>query len=222
MVDYQYITFDCYGTLIDWRRGIREALVRILGHDTSINDDELLKLYVEIEAEEEKEYKSYREILKNSVLRLANKIGEHITDELANKFVETLPSWPAFDDTERSLAYLRNKGFTIYILSNIDNDLLELTIKERNLKVDGYVTAEEVRSYKPNYAHWLRFLSKTGARKERVLHAAQSIFHDLIPANRLGIKTAWVNRYNDRLTDIEPDYICTNLDELIELILAPI
>lgn len=110
-------------------------------------------------------------------------------------------------------------GCKRYILSNVDNDLLEGTIKNNGLEVDGYVTAQDVLSYKPNHRHWLEFLRRTGAARGQVLHAAQSVYHDIVPTQELGIESAWVNRYGDRLPDgASPTVIVERLEDLSSII----
>jgi FMN phosphatase YigB (HAD superfamily) len=110
-------------------------------------------------------------------------------------------------------------GYRRYILSNVDEDLLKVTIERNGLDVDGYVTAEEIHSYKPAPRHWESFVSRTGARISDDLHVAQSIFHDIRPAQGLGFATAWVNRYHESLVpDVHPDYICQSLSDLVKIL----
>jgi FMN phosphatase YigB (HAD superfamily) len=110
-------------------------------------------------------------------------------------------------------------GFKRYILSNVDDDLLELTITEHGLEVDGFVTAEEVGSYKPSLGHWREFMKRTGAREGQVLHVAQSVFHDIEPAEKMGLADAWINRYGQALPpDIHPLFISDDLANLVRLL----
>ncbi len=211
---FRYLTFDCYGTLIDWRTGIERELKAALG-DIGIGGQELLDAYVSAEKAQESSYKKYREVLTLAALSLSDRLGVDATERGARDFAASVPRWPAFPDTRGFLHEMGEKGFKRYILSNVDDDLLEGTIRSNGLEVDGFVTAEEVGSYKPDPGHWLRFMEKTGAEKGELLHCAQSLFHDIAPAQAMGIASAWVNRYSGRLTPgLEPSIISTSLAEL--------
>ena len=193
---YRFLTFDCYGTLIDWRAGIEASLLAALG-DLGIRGQALLDAYVRAEKQQESSYMKYSEVLRRSVLSMSGQLGVEVTEQAARRFAGSVPTWPAYDDTSKFLREMGRKGYKRFILSNVDTDLLRNTISNHDLEVDGFVTAEEVGSYKPNPGHWLRFMEKTGARKEEVLHVAQSVYHDIIPTNEMGIDSAWVNRYNE-------------------------
>jgi len=211
---FTHLTFDCYGTLIDWRTGIERELVRALG-GVRLSGTRLLAAYVEAEKLQESTYKKYREVLRETVVSMSGVLGVEVSDAAAREFAASVPKWPAFVDTAKFLRDMGSKGLKRYILSNVDNDLLEETIREHGLDVDGYVTAEEVGSYKPNLAHWIKFMEKTSAQRTRVLHCAQSVYHDIIPTQIMGIASAWVNRYGEKLgPGIQPDFICDNLENL--------
>ena len=215
---FSHLTFDCYGTLIDWRRGIQQTLTSTVG-GIGISGQQLLASYVEAERTQETRYKKYREVLHDTVMSIAGALGVVVTDAAARKFADSVPEWPAFPDTAGFLREAGSKGFKRYVLSNVDTDILEETIRRNGLEVDGYVTAEEVKSYKPNPAHWVKFMEKTGAKSQKVLHCAQSVYHDLIPAQRMGIASAWVNRYDERLDPgVEPSYICDSLENLAKML----
>ena len=212
----RYLTFDCYGTLIDWRTGIEKGLRSTLG-DIPFTGQELVNAYMAAEKDEESTYRKYREVLARAAKTLSTKFGLEVSDAKANEFAASVPNWPAFPDTVQFLKRAGSLGFKRFVLSNVDNDLLEQTISEQKLEVDGYVTAEQVGSYKPNPGHWVEFLRRTGARKEDELHVAQSLFHDVLPTQRLGIKSAWVNRYAERLpSEASPSMISDNLGNLGE------
>ena len=211
---FTHLTFDCYGTLIDWRAGIERELARTVG-DVKLSGPRLLAAYVEAEKPQESAYKKYREVLRETVVSMSGVLGAEVTDAAAREFAASVPKWPAFPDTAKFLRDAGSKGYKRYILSNVDNDLLEETISGHGLEVDGFVTAEEVGSYKPNPAHWIRFMGKTGAQKGRLLHCAQSVYHDIIPTQSMGIQSAWVNRYNEKLgPGVEPSFICDSLRNL--------
>jgi 2-haloalkanoic acid dehalogenase type II len=135
--------------------------------------------------------------------------------EAADEFASSVPWWPAFPDSRSFLKKMGDAGLARYILSNVDTDILRETIRRNRFEVEGYVTAEEVGGYKPGRRHWLRFLEKTGARKEETLHVAQSVFHDIIPAQELGFASAWVNRYREAIpAGAQPLYIVDSLKSL--------
>jgi len=220
-VRYRYLTFDCYGTLIDWKSGIEQELLAALG-STSIRGQELLDAYVEAEREQESGYKKYREVLRETVGSLSERLGVVVSAEAAGRFAQSVPRWPAFQDTAEFLREMGSRGYKRYILSNVDDDILEETVKANGLDVDGWVTAEEVSSYKPNPAHWLRFMQRTGAKKGDVLHVAQSVYHDIIPCQRMGIASAWVNRYNERMPlRPRPLFVSDSLAHLAGLLGTP-
>jgi len=215
---YRYLTFDCYGTLIDWRAGIEAGLRSALGQ-VSLSGQGLLDAYMEAEKRQEATYMKYREVLCRTALSIAQNLGVALSERAADKFAASVPSWPAFPDTGSFLREMGSRGYKRYILSNVDNDLLEGTIRNNGLEVDGYVTAEDVGSYKPNSAHWREFLRRAGAKKGEVLHVAQSVFHDIVPTQRMKIAAAWVNRYGEALPrDISPLIICDSLESLGELL----
>jgi len=197
-MNYRYLTFDCYGTLVDWRTGIENELEKSLGR-VRLKGQELLNAYGVAERKEEATYKEYREVLRRSVLSMSRELGVEVSDKAARRFADSVPRWPAFPDTAKFLREMGSRGYKRYILSNVDNDLLEGTIKNNHLEVDGFVTAQDVGSYKPRTGHWVEFLRRTGAKKDQVLHVAQSVYHDIIPTQSLGIDSAWVNRYAEGL-----------------------
>ncbi|MDV3277772.1 MAG: HAD hydrolase-like protein [Nitrososphaerales archaeon] len=216
--DFTYLTFDCYGTLIDWKAGIVRSLEESfrLPHT---DEGDLMERYVEAEKAQEGAYKRYREVLKGTALKLARDLGAPASEEASAKFAASVPEWPAFKDTTDSLRALGEMGYKRYILSNVDEDLLRETIRRHGLEVEGFVTAEEVKSYKPSYGHWMRFFEKTGANKKELLHVAQSLFHDIAPTGQLGIASAWVNRYGEQLpSNVEPLFVCESLSQLVGLL----
>ena len=213
-MDFRYLTFDCYGTLIDWRTGIERELTSILGQ-ISLGGQELLDAYGTAEKKEEASYKRYREVLRRAVLSMSDRLGAGVGDEAASRFADSVPRWPAFPDSAPFLREMGSRGFKRYILSNVDDDILRDTIANHGLEVDGFVSAEQVGSYKPGTAHWTEFLRRTGASKEQVLHVAQSVYHDIIPTQGLGIASAWINRYAEPLpSDASPLIIADSLESL--------
>jgi 2-haloalkanoic acid dehalogenase type II len=210
----RYLTFDCYGTLVDWKTGIEKSLRKAMG-EIPLGGKALLDAYVAAEKEEERSYKKYRQVLSSAALRMAESFGLSATPAAAAEFADSVPAWPVFPDTRDALHEFGRRGYLRYILSNVDTDLLLRTIEGNGLEIDGFVTAEEVGSYKPRPGHWTRLLEKTGAKKGEILHVAQSVYHDIIPAESMGIASAWVNRYGEPLpAEAEPAYITDSLASL--------
>jgi 2-haloalkanoic acid dehalogenase type II len=218
---YRYLTFDCYGTLIDWRAGIEGELVAALG-DIGLRGQDLLNAYVAAEQKEEAGYKRYRQVLRDTALSLSGLLGTTVDGRSADLFASSVPKWPVYADTVKFLRDMGSRGFKRYILSNVDDDLLEETIRRNHLQVDGYVTAEQVGSYKPDPGHWKVFMARTGSKKGEILHVAQSLFHDILPTQKLGIDSAWVNRYGEKLPPVAaPAFIADSLERLAGILAEP-
>lgn len=184
---YDVITFDCYGTLIDWETGIAAAF-----RDAGLDQDrgELLSAYAEIEAEvEHEQYRLYADVLRETAVRVGSRFGWQ-TD--GSFLPASLPGWKPFPDTNEALERLTSAGYRLGILSNVDDVLIAGTRRHFTVDFDVIITAQQVRSYKPAAAHFLAAREAIG--NARWLHAAQSNFHDIVPANALGVPTAWVNR----------------------------
>lgn len=192
---FEVITFDCYGTLIDWEEGIRTAFRKAAAEDgVRLDESRIIETYATSERLVEAErYRSYRSVLSESAARTAHALGWPRDRERCGFLAESLPSWLPFPDTNASLERLLGLGLTLGILSNVDDDLLEGTRRHFPVAFDIIVTAQQVKSYKPGRAHFEEARRKIGNR--RWLHAAQSNFHDIVPANALGIPTAWINRH---------------------------
>ena len=219
-MEAEFLTFDCYGTLIDWRAGIERALQEVFG-TLPTSGKELLDAYVDAEAKEESAYKKYRDVLAAAAKRLSVRYSLPWDAEKGAKFAESVPRWPAFPDTREALKRLGGMGAKRYILSNVDTDLLEKTVDAWGLEVDGVVTAEQVGSYKPAEGHWRAFFERTSAPRNKVLHVAQSVYHDILPAERMGLSSVWVNRYAEPLPPkAHPDYIVASLRD-VEGLLSP-
>ena len=192
---FECLTFDCYGTLIDWEAGILGAIRPVLEtHHRKLSDDGILELYAALEFEEESgEYRKYREVLQRVMWKLASRIVFPLTQEELNALPNSLPNWPVFPDTVEALKSLKSK-YKLGIISNTDNDLFAETAKTLRVSFDFVITAEQAGSYKPSLNNFHLALERIGLPKERVLHCAQSIFHDVVPARELGIANIWVNR----------------------------
>jgi 2-haloalkanoic acid dehalogenase type II len=194
---FDIVTFDCYGTLIDWESGIAGAFLRAAREDgIDLQRDEVLRAYALVEPVVEREqYRRYRDVLTECATRVAHALGWPLAYERATFLAASMPHWQPFVDTNAALERLREAGYKLGILSNVDNDLLASTRKHFTIGFDLIVTAEQVKSYKPGHAHFLTAKELIGA--ELWLHAAQSNFHDIVPCNVLGIPNAWVNRRHE-------------------------
>jgi len=195
--NYDVITFDCYGTLIDWETGIADAFLRAAREDgVELRRDDVLRAYELIEPVVEREqFRLYRDVLTETAARVAHALGWPLAFERGTFLVNSLASWKPFPDTNAALERLRSAGYRLGILSNVDDDLLAATRRHFTVDFDPIVTAQQVRSYKPATGHWIEARKRLG--DARWLHAAQSNFHDVVAANALGIATAWVNRRGD-------------------------
>lgn len=192
---YDLVTFDCYGTLVDWESGIAGAFLRTAREDgIDLDRGAVLSAYARIEPVVEGErFRLYREVLTEAATRVARDLGWPIAHERATFLVDSVASWMPFPDTNLALERLRAAGYGLGILSNVDDDLLAATRRHFTVDFDLIVTAQQVRSYKPGPAHFLTAKEQIG--DQRWLHAAQSNFHDIAPTNALGIPNAWVNRH---------------------------
>jgi 2-haloacid dehalogenase len=191
----RWLTFDCFGTLIDWRHGIRttgELLFPGRGQD-------FLDSYITVEAEVEIEgsFRRYRAVLTEAVRRVAQRLGLELKPDDATALVSTIPYWPAFSDVGPALSELRREGWRFALLTNCDRDIIALTQRRLPASFDAVVTAEDVAAYKPSPAHFLLFKSTFGASADAWIHVAQSYFHDIRPASELGIRRIWVNRQDE-------------------------
>jgi len=196
MPRYDIITFDCYGTLIDWESGIASAFARAAAESgVTLDRDDVLRAYHATEHVVEQHYRPYRDVLAETAARVAHALGWPLGSERAGFLAASLPSWTPFPDTNAALKRLRDAGISLGILSNVDDDLLAETRRHFDVGFDLIVTAQQVRSYKPGYAHFETARETIGTA--RWLHAAQSNFHDIVPTNALGIDNAWINRTHE-------------------------
>jgi 2-haloalkanoic acid dehalogenase type II len=204
---YDVLTFDCYGTLIDWESGIGRWFEEAAAADgAAVAPSNALAAYAEIEpAVEARDYRSYREVLAATALRAANRLGWSLAPERARTLAESLPSWQPFPDTNPALERLTATGYSLGILSNVDEDLLSSTLSHFTVRFELLITAQQVRSYKPALRHFHAAREQIG-KNRRWLHVAQSHFHDIVPAHALGIPVAWVNRKGQAgQPDVSPD-----------------
>jgi 2-haloacid dehalogenase len=192
----RWLTFDCFGTLIDWRHGIRttgELLFPGRGQD-------FLHSYMELEADVENEgsFKRYRAVLTETTRRAAKRMEADLKSDDATALVSTIPYWPPFADVGPALGELRRDGWKLALLTNCDRDIIALTQRRLPAAFDAVVTAEDVSAYKPNPAHFRLFQSTFGSSAGAWIHVAQSYFHDIKPTHELGITRIWVNRQGEK------------------------
>ena len=186
----RWATFDCYGTLIDWNGGIRRELARVFGEDEA---DERLDRYHEVEPSlQAGGARSYRAVMTDAMRKLGAPEGE------ASGLAEALPSWEPFPEARPALEDARSRGWKLAILSNTDRDFIDASMARIGVPFELAIVASEIGSYKPGHTHWSRFFDETAASRETYVHVAQSHFHDIAPANELGLRSIWINRYGER------------------------
>lgn len=192
--DWDVITFDCYGTLIDWEEGIGSAFEQAAARaGISLDRIQTLTEYARVEPRvEEAPYQSYVSVLTKSAALTARSLGWNLDEQTARFLPGSLPQWLPFPDTNPALLRLKASGLALGILSNVDLALMHETLKHFDVKFEFTVTADQVGSYKPDHGHFEAARTVVGRR--RWLHCAQSYFHDVVPAVALGIPVAWINR----------------------------
>lgn len=228
MVDlsqFEMLSFDCYGTLIDWEAGILGYLGPVLRtQGCRVEDSQILNLYSEIEPREQaKPYRIYREVLASVVHSVASQFGLAVSEAEANGLADSIRDWCPFPDTVPSLARLTSR-YKLAVLSNIDDDLFALTAKKLEVPFDLVVTAQQVGAYKPSKRNFEILLQRAAISPRHLLHVAESLYHDVAPARELGITTVWVDRRQGRaaaatkLVDAKPDLTVRTVGELADLV----
>ena len=192
---FEVLTFDCYGTLIDWESGILSALRPVLtGRGLNLTDSQILELYAELESNAEKgAYTKYRYILQNVMRELGKRLKFSPSEKVLKCLEESLKNWKPFSDTVDALRALKSK-YKLAILSNIDSDLFSYSAEHLKIDFDWLITAEQVEAYKPSLENFNYAIKRIGHPKGELLHVAQSIYHDIVPAKKIGLTTVWVNR----------------------------
>lgn len=220
------ITFDCYGTLIDWESGMLGSLRPLFSRaEHNISDADILEQYGEAEAElEAGPYLRYRDVLAQSARRAGQKLGVEISEQQAARFADSLKEWDPFPDTVAALNALSRK-FKLGIISNVDDDLFASSRIKLQAPFEVVVTAEQVRSYKPSLKNFEEVLRRTGINRQEWLHAGQSIYHDVVPAAQIGTESVWVNRPSARpgigavrKASARPTYHVRGVAELAQLL----
>jgi 2-haloacid dehalogenase len=195
---FDALTFDCYGTLIDWEAGLLAAFRPILAARGLAVGDDVLERYARHEASAEAgRYLRYRDVLAAGLRGVAGELGIQPTAEEIEAFSGSVADWPAFPDSPAALARLHTH-YRLGVITNCDDDLFAASASRLGTEFDWVVTAQQVGSYKPHEANFLTAFARLGLPRERILHVAQSLFHDHVPAKRLGLSTVWIDRRHDR------------------------
>ena len=213
------LSFDCYGTLIDWETGILSALRPLLSRrQIQLADSDLLQLYArfEREAQENIPFINYRTVLRKVTKSLSKHLGLYVEAGKEGVLAESMASWRPFPDTVAALKGLKSR-FRLAILSNVDDDLFRSTQAILEVPFDWVITSEQLGSYKPSHRNFQSAVTSFGVEPGQHVHVAQSLYHDIAPAHSLGIKTVWVNRQGAASTpviDAVPDLEVPDLETL--------
>ena len=203
LTDFEALSFDCYGTLIDWEAGLSAVLVPwARAHGLDVTEEQLLTEYSAAEAAAEAEHPAdlYPDVLARSMRVVGGKLGAEVTAEEAARLAGSVPDWPAFADSRDALAALGTR-FKLIILSNVDRASFAGSNARLGVEFTGVITAQDVGSYKPSQRNFDALLSEAarlGVGPGKLLHVAQSLFHDHVPAKRAGLPTVWINRRHAR------------------------
>lgn len=241
---FRVLTFDCYGTLIDWESGILNALKPVfVAHHIRISQDDALELFGEFEAAEEREYKKYRVVLQNVLRNIGARLDFTPTQAELDAFGQSVADWQPFPDTVDALFALKKK-YKLVILSNVDDDLFAYSAKKLQVPFDilaegenpsfgsaktfdDVITAEQCKSYKPSLNNFRIAEKRVGVPKNQWLHVAQSLFHDIAPAKEMRLQTVWVNRRWDKSgagatpsVNAKADVEVRSLGELVERVVS--
>ena len=224
---FEWLSFDCYGTLIDWESGIVGYLRPLLqSKSCHLTDAEILTLYSELEPRQQSgDYRSYRQVLAGVVRDFARELHFDVTAAEADGLAQSIWTWQPFADTVPGLHRLHTRH-KLAIISNIDDDLFAGSARHLQLSFDAVITAQQVRSYKPALNHFNALLRRIAVPPERLLHVAESLYHDVVPAQSLGIAAVWVNRRQgkaaaaSKLVAAQPDLEITGLGQLADLALG--
>jgi 2-haloacid dehalogenase len=204
LTDFRVLTFDCYGTLIDWESGIHTALQPLLRKaGLTLSRDAVLEAFAKHESAQEAETPDmvYSELLATVHRRLAKQWQTTASEQDHQLFGASVPHWPEFPDSAAALRYLK-QHYKLVILSNVDRESFKGSNKRLGIAFDAIYTAQDIGSYKPNPANFrymLDHLAKLGHAKGDILHTAQSLFHDHAPATQVGLARAWIDRRHDRV-----------------------
>ena len=223
---FEWLSFDCYGTLVDWETGISTAVGEVLdarGIGKSMN--EILALFSDNEprVQGSRPFLNYRRVLREVMEGIGTQLGFKCSESELDCLAETLPGWPVFPEAAGALEALKSR-YRLAVISNVDDDLFAGTAKAVGVDFDAVVTAEQAGSYKPDLRNFSLASERMAVERQRWLHVAESLYHDIGPANRLGIKSVWVNR-GDRggatiRTEAVADLVVSSLSELADIACA--
>ena len=195
---FDALTFDCYGTLVDWERGILDGIRAAVGDRLAVPDEELLEAYSRHEtALEAGEYLPYREVVAAALRGICADRGVEVGDAEAAAFGDSVGDWPPFPDSAAALAGLAER-FRLGVITNCDDDLFARSRARLGAHFSWIVTAQQARGYKPRIENFELAFERIDVPRERIIHVAQSLFHDHIPAKQLGMTTIWIDRRGDR------------------------
>ena len=203
LTDFKVLTFDCYGTLIDWESGMIEALKPLTDKaKRALSRDDILEAHARHESSQQLQTpaKLYRDLLPVVYRRLAEEWGVAVSWAECVAYGRSVENWPAFADSAGALRYLK-RHYKLAILSNVDNESLAASNRQLDVEFDAIYTAEDIGSYKPsdrNFDYMLAKLETLGIKKHEILHTAESLFHDHGPANRHGLASCWIHRRHDQ------------------------
>jgi 2-haloacid dehalogenase len=228
MIDFQQfevLSFDCYGTLIDWESGLLAAIKSIFSdYQIEASDREILELFAQQESiHESGDYLNYREVLRRVMQVFGETFDFEPSESELDALANSIQDWQPFPDTVAALQALK-KRYKLSIISNIDDDLFAATAKKLQVEFDWIVTAEQVKSYKPSLHNFAFAIERMGIAPEKLLHVAQSVYHDVIPAKSIGLSTVWVNRRKGKdgsgatsPASATPDLEVSDLKSLVDL-----
>lgn len=223
---FQWISFDCYGTLIDWETGIAEAVAPVLAsHGIRKSRAEILALFADVEPRVQRAgYLEYRRVLRRVMALIGRELGFNPSESELACLGDSLPNWPVFPDTVDALRELQSR-FKLAVISNVDDDLFAGTAETLGVDFDVVVTAQQVRRYKPSLRNFRAAAARMAVAENAWLHVAESLYHDIAPANQLGIASIWVNRANrgggTRRVDAVPDLVVPDLATLAGIMCPP-
>ena len=224
---YEVLSFDCYGTLVDWESGIISGLRPVLrGHGVEATDDEILGLHAQTEhklqaASKKGSYLKYRDVLGEEVREAGRRWGFEPSRSDVQALPDSVRYWLPFPDTVNALRALKGR-YKLAIISNIDDGLFALTARYLEVEFDYIVTAEQAGTYKPSPNNFELALERMGTAPEKILHVAESLFHDHVPAKRMGLDTVWIHRRAAKggfgatpPAEAEPDLEVLDLESLV-------
>jgi 2-haloacid dehalogenase len=213
MTAIRWATFDCFGTLVDWRHGIASSIDLLFPGQGG----PLLEVYTRHEPAVQAEFPGmrYRDVMAESLRRTVRDADLHLREDDAGVLGDTIPYWPVFPEVAANLTELREAGWRIALLTNCDQDIIGESQRRLGAPVDTVVTAEMVGSYKPNHNHFTRFEETFGATRDRWVHVAQSYFHDMEPAKALDVPRVWINRHAEERDASIADAVLPDLHGLL-------